>query len=163
MLDFDPDGLFWSILCLFCGVWTWIRAMLGLFWKSGPGFGPYRAYFRSLGLDFWAILGIFREVWAWKRTGLCPPIGREQRGPHYRPPLVWKAPSWMCMMKQPRPIYLNLAIWMKFAEAIGALLFNGNGSENISLIQSDPIFAIGHKIKANSSICKLRLLSFLDS
>ena len=27
---------------------------------------------------------------------------------------------------------------MKFAEAIGALLFNGNGWANTSLIQSDP-------------------------
>ncbi len=28
---------------------------------------------------------------------------------------------------------------MKFAEAIGALLFNGNGWANTSLIQSDPL------------------------
>ena len=29
---------------------------------------------------------------------------------------------------------------MKFAEAIGAPLFNGNGSANTSLIQSDPFY-----------------------
>ncbi len=33
---------------------------------------------------------------------------------------------------------------MKFAEAIGALLINGNGWANTSLIQSDPLLCLLH-------------------
>ncbi len=47
--------------------------------------------------------------WNWIRTGLCP---RTRWSWITEPPLVWQAPSWVCMMNQPHMWpYLNLAIW----------------------------------------------------
>ncbi len=72
------------------------------------------------------------------------------------PPLVGRAPSWVCTMKQPHNNYVAIAkgfgfgkygdTWtlrskIKFAEAIEAQHFNGNRWANTSLIQSTPLYS----------------------
>ena len=90
--------------------------------------------------QFWAWEKIMLKGSDWKSNWIVP----TRWSWITEPPLVGQALSWVCC---------TLPSEMKFAEAIGAPLFNLNGWANTSLIQSEPFAK-----KCNS---KIRLIFYL--